>query len=45
MGVTIHRIRQNENKMDEVGFFPKARKFGRTKQTRYTVYNTNISYS
>ena len=37
MGVTVHRIRQNENKTDEVGFSSKARKSGRTKQTRYTV--------
>ena len=30
LGVTVHRIRQNENKTDEVGFFSKARKFGHT---------------
>ena len=38
MGMIIHRIRQNENKTHKVGFSPKARKFGRMKQTRYMAY-------
>ena len=48
IGVIVHRIRQSENKTDEVGYFRKARKFGRTKQTSYTVRRyhlilTNVS--
>ena len=37
VGVTVHCIHQNKNKTDKVGFSPKARKFGHTKQTCYTV--------
>ena len=37
VGVTVHRICQNENKTDEARFSSKARKFGHTKQTCYTV--------
>ena len=38
------RKRKNGKKMDEVGFSPKARKFDRTKQTRFTIGCTLFSF-